>query len=369
MSRTAPSGTSISPPSVRTRVAAASARTRARHPIWYLIGRRLVALVFLCLGVTLIAFVLTHLVPGDPAEANLGQRAGSDPVAVQVFREHYGLDKPLPVQYVVYLSNLVHGDMGESEQSRRPVRTDLAEYIPATAELALTSIVLSAALGVSLGVIAALQRNRLTDQILRVVSLGGMSTPQFWLALIALYVFFFQLAWLPGSGRLDPGVPLPPHITGMFTVDALLAGRLDVFGNALEHLILPACVLAAFNMGLFTRFTRSAVLEVLGNDYVRTARAKGISELRVIVGHVLRAASPPVITVIGLAFGNVMTGTVLVENIFSWPGIGQYSFRSATTLDLPAIVGVMLFVALVYILANLTVDILYGVIDPRVRVS
>src|SRR5690242_5268146 len=199
-------------------------RARARHPLQFFIAKRLVALVFLGLGVTLIAFVLTHLVPGDPAEANLGQRAGSDPVAVQVFREHYGLDKPLPVQYVVYLSNLVHGDMGESEQSRRPVRTDLAEYIPATAELALTSIVLSAVLGVSLGVIAALQRNRFTDQVLRVVSLGGMSTPSFWLALIALYVFFFQLAWLPGSGRLDPGVPVQARLTGMVTVDSLLAG-------------------------------------------------------------------------------------------------------------------------------------------------
>jgi peptide/nickel transport system permease protein len=345
------------------------ARARAGHPLLFFVGQRLIALIFLGLGVTLIAFVLTHLVPGDPAEANLGQRAGSDPVAVQVFRERYGLDKPLPVQYVVYLTNLVHGDMGESEQSRRPVRADLAEYVPATAELALTSIVLSAVFGVGLGVLAALHRDRLADQVLRVVSLGGMSMPSFWLALVALYVFFYQLSWVPGSGRLDPGVAIPPHITGMFTIDSLLSGQFAVLGNALQHLILPACVLAAFNMGLFTRFTRSAVLEVIQNDYVRTARAKGLTEAAVVFGHVLRAASPPVITVIGLAFGNVMTGTVLVENIFSWPGIGQYSFRSATTLDLPAIVGVMLFVALVYILANLVVDVLYGVIDPRVRLA
>jgi len=343
-------------------------RARARHPLEFFVAKRLVALVFLGLGVTLIAFVLTHLVPGDPAEANLGQRAGSDPVAVQVFREHYGLDKPLPEQYVVYLSNLVHGDMGESEQSRRPVRADLGEYIPATAELALTSIVLSGILGVALGVLAALRRNQLTDQVLRIVSLGGVSVPSFWLALVALYVFFYELSWVPGSGRLDPGI-VPPHITGMITVDALLSGQLDIFENALQHLILPACVLAVTNMGLFIRFTRSAVLEVLENDYVRTARAKGLSERAVVIGHVLRAASPPVITVVGLAFGNVMTGTVLVENIFAWPGIGQYSFRSATTLDLPAIVGVMLFVALVYILTNLVVDVLYGVIDPRVRLA
>jgi peptide/nickel transport system permease protein len=345
------------------------ARLRAAHPLVFFVGRRLVALVLLALGVTLVAFVLTHLVPGDPAEANLGQRAGSDPVAVQVFRERYGLDKPLPVQYVVYLGNLLRGDMGESEQSRRPVRDDLGEYIPATAELALTSIVLSGVLGVGLGVLAALKRNSITDQVLRVVSLGGMSMPSFWLALVALYVFFYQLSWVPGSGRLDPGVPRPPSITGLYTMDALLSGRMDILNNAVMHLILPSCVLAAFNMGLFTRFTRSAVLEVLENDYVRTARAKGLSEASVVFGHVLRAASPPVITVVGLAFGNVMTGTVLVENIFSWPGIGRYSFRSATTLDLPSIVGVMLFVALVYILANMLVDVLYGVIDPRVRLS
>jgi peptide/nickel transport system permease protein len=350
-------------------VAQVVAGLRIRYPLGFFVGRRLVALVLLGLGVSMVAFILTHLVPGDPAEANLGQRAGSDPVAVQIFRERYGLDKPLPIQYVVYLGKLLQGDMGESEQSRRPVRDDLGEYIPATAELALTAMVLSVVLGVGLGVLAALKRNTLTDQVLRVVSLGGMSMPSFWLALVALYVFFYQLSLVPGSGRLDPGLPRPPSITGLYTLDALLSGHTDILSNALMHLILPSCVLAAFNMGLFTRFTRSAVLEVLENDYVRTARAKGLPERAVVFGHVLRAASPPVITVIGLAFGNVMTGTVLVENIFSWPGIGRYSFRSATTLDLPSIVGVMLFVALVYILANMVVDILYGVIDPRVRLS
>src|SRR5579859_5375095 len=248
MLTTAPSGISTSPRSARLSLRAALARTRTRHSIWYLIGQRLVAPVFLALGVTLIAFVLTHLVPEDPAEANLGQRAGSDPVAVQVFREHYGLDKPLPIQYVVYLSNLVHGDMGESEQSRRPVRADLGEYIPATAELALTSIVLSGVLGVGLGILAALRRNGLTDQVLRVVSLAGMSMPSFWLALVALYVFFYQLELVPGSGRLDPGIPTPPHFSGLFVLDALLSGQMDVLGNALQHLILPACVLAAFNL-------------------------------------------------------------------------------------------------------------------------
>ena len=315
------------------------------------------------------AFVLTELVPGDPAAANLGQRAIGDPAAVQAFREKYGLDKPLPVQYALYLEHLARGDLGQSEQSHRPVLADLQEFGPATAELAITSMVIAFLLGISLGVLAAVRRNKLTDQVLRVVSLGGISMPVFWLALVAIYVFFFKLGWLPGSGRLDPGVLPPPHATGLYTIDALIAGDGDVFANALQHLILPACVLAAYNVGLLTRFTRSAVLEVINNDYIHAARAKGLPERSVVLRHVLRAALPPIITVGGLAFANVMTGTVLVEKIFAWPGIGNYAFLSATTLDLPAIMGVSLFVAIVYIVVNFTVDILYGVVDPRIRVA
>ena len=345
------------------------ASLRSRRPLLFFVGRRLVALIFLAIGITLVAFILTQLVPGDPAEANLGQRAGSDPTAVRAFREHYGLDKPLPAQYGLYLLHLTQGDMGQSQQSHRPVRNDLGEYIPATAELAVTSMLIALVLGIALGVLAAVRRNRLTDQILRVVSLGGISMPTFWLALVGLYVFFYKLSWVPGSGRLDPGILPPNHVTGLYTVDALLAGQPDVAVNAAQHLILPALVLGAYSVGLLTRFTRSAVLEVIDNDFVRAARAKGMPERTVILRHVLRAALPPVVTVAGLVFANVMTGTVLVENIFAWPGIGQYAYRSATTLDLPAIMGVTLFVAVVYVLVNLTVDVLHGVIDPRVRVT
>jgi peptide/nickel transport system permease protein len=308
-------------------------------------------------------------VPGDPAAANLGQRAIDDPVAVQAFREHYGLDKPLPQQYGTYLWRLVHGDLGESQQTHSPVRHDLGEFIPATAELAVLSILVAIVVGISLGVIAAVKRNRLTDHVLRVVSLGGVSMPTFWIALVALYVFFFRLAWLPGTGRLDPVVTPPPHHTGLYTIDAAISGQWATARDAFGHLILPALVLAAYNVGLLTRYTRSAVLEVLSNDYVRSARAKGMTERIVIVRHVLRAALPSVVTVVGLAFANVMTGAVLVENIFSWPGIGQYAYHSATTLDLPAIMGVSLFVAVVYIVVNFLVDVLYGVIDPRIRIA
>jgi peptide/nickel transport system permease protein len=338
-------------------------------PLVRFIARRTGALVVLSIGITFIAFALTQLVPGDPIRANLGQIAQSDPQVVAAFRHHYGLDKPLPVQYLKYLENLLHGDLGESEQTHDAVRHDLAQFIPATAELALTSMVIAVIVGVGLGVLAAVRRNRPTDHLLRLVSLGGISVPTFWLALICLYVFFFKLNWVPGGGRLDPGVLEPPHVTGFYTFDALVAGQWSTLWDAMRHLVLPSFVLALFNVGLLTRYTRSAVLEVIEEEYVQAARAKGLPERVVVLRHVLRAAMTSLVTVIGLAFANVMTGSVLVENIFAWPGIGQYAYHSATALDLPAIMGVSLFVAIVYIAINLIVDLLYGIIDPRIRVA
>ena len=344
-------------------------RERSSRPFLRFVLRRLGALVLLGIGITIVAFLLTSVVPGDPAAANLGQQAINDPAAVQAFNQHYGLDKPLPEQYGIYLWRLVHGDLGQSEQNHDAVTHDLSQAIPATAELAFFSILVAVIVGVSLGVLAAVRRNKLTDHVLRVVSLGGVSMPTFWIALVGLYVFFFRLNWLPGTGRLDAIVLPPPHHTGLYTVDALLAGQWATFGNAFRHLILPGCVLAAYNIGLLTRYTRSAVLEVISNDYVRSARAKGLPGRIVVPRHVLRAALPGIVTVIGLAFANVMTGSVLVENIFSWPGIGQYAYHSAITLDLPAIMGVSLFVAVVYIVVNFLVDVLYGAIDARLRVQ
>ena len=331
--------------------------------------RRAAALVLLGIGITLVAFALTQLVPSDPVAANLGEQAAADPAAVQAFKERYGLDEPVPLQYWRYLTNLLQGDLGESLQDHEPVRENLARYIPATAELAVLSTLVAVLVGVAFGVVAAVRRNRLTDHLLRVFSLAGISMPTFWIALVALYVFFFRLGWFPGGDRLDPGVLAPPHRTGLYTVDALLAGEWSTAWNAVHHLVLPALVLAAYNVGLLTRYTRTAVLEVIENDFVRAARAKGLPERTVLLRHVLRAALPSVVTVIGLVFANVLTGTVLVETIFAWPGIGQYAYRSAVTLDLPAIMGVSLFVAVVYISVNFVVDVLYGVIDPRIRVT
>jgi peptide/nickel transport system permease protein len=331
--------------------------------------RRVLAGLLLCLGVTLVSFLLTQAVPGDPVTANLGQRAAEDPAAVAAFRAANGLDQPLPQQYLTYLGNLLTGDFGQSQQTRNPVATDLGEKVPATMELALAAIVIAIVLGVGFGIVAALYRDRWPDQVLRVLSLTGVSVPTFWLALIAYYWISFKADLLPAGGRLSPGAQAPEHVTGLYTVDALLAGSWSTFTDAVLHLVLPALVLASFTVGVLLRFTRAAVLEVLGDEYVRAARAKGMPELTVVRRHVLRPALVSVVTVTGVAFAGLLSGTVLVEQIFSWRGLGAYAYTSALALDLPAIMGVSVVVAVIYVLLNLVVDLLYGVIDPRLRQS
>jgi peptide/nickel transport system permease protein len=359
---TAPTAIAQSPTRARRRLRPSSSFLR------FLI-RRLLALVLLTIGITLVVFVLTQLVPSNAATANLGEQAAGDPEAVAAFEQKYGLDKPLPVRYAIYLGHVLRGDLGESALTRESVTHDLGTFIPATAELAIFSVILAATFGISFGVYAAMRRNRPADHALRVASLAGISMPTFWIGLVALYVGFYRLGWFPGSDRLDPGTLPPPHVTGLYTVDALLAGDWSLALEALHHIALPALVLAAFNVSLLTRYTRSAVLEVVGHDYVRAGRAKGLPERTVVRSYILRGALPSVVTVLGLVFANVLTGAVLVEKIFSWPGIGQYAYNAALALDVPAIAGVSIFVAVVYITTNFVVDVLYGVIDPRIRVT
>lgn len=319
------------------------------------------------LGVTLVTFTLTRTVPGDPVQAALGERAASDPAIVAAFREAQGLDKPAVVQYLLYLRHLVGGDLGTSIQTHSAVRADLGVAFPATAELALLVIVVSIVLGIGLGLLAALRRGRFIDQLVRVFSLVGISVPTFWLALGVYFLFFYRLHWAPGAGRLDPATPPPPHLTGMYTVDAALAGQWDVFGAAVAHLVLPGLVLTLYTIGLLVRFARTAVLDVLGQDYVMAARAKGLSGRRVVFGYVLRGSLLPILTVVGLAFGSLLSGTVLTEQVFGWGGLGQYAYKASTSLDLPAIMGVGLIVGAVYITTNFVIDVVYGLVDPRVR--
>jgi peptide/nickel transport system permease protein len=337
--------------------------------LWRFLLKRLGAAVLLAFGVIVVTFALTALLPGDPATAQLGDRASADPAIVEAYKKAHGLDKPLYAQFFVYLGNLLHGDLGQSLQSHRAVTTDLAQFGPASAELALAATLIALIFGVGLGIVASLRPDKPLDQALRLLSLGGVSIPIFWLSLVAMFLFSTQLHLLPSSGRLNPGDTPPPTITGMYTVDAALGGYWGTFSVALGHLILPAIVLSLPMVGLLLRFTRSSMLEVLGNDYVRSAYAKGLPSHTIIGRHVLRAALVPIITVLGTAFASLLAGTVLVEQIFAWPGIGEYAFRSASNLDLPGIVGVTLFVAVIFIAVNLVVDVLYGFIDPRIRTS
>jgi peptide/nickel transport system permease protein len=325
--------------------------------------------VLLVLGVTIVTFILTNLVPGDPVAAALGQRAAEDPATVAQFRAQYGLDQPLVVQYFTYLGNLLHGDLGESQVTHRPVLTDLVSAVPATLEIAVAAIILSIIIGVVFGMLAAYHRGKVTDHVLRVVSLAGLSVPTFWLALVLYYVFFFKLGIAPGSGRLSPIYAPPPTVTGLYTIDALLAGQWTVFLDAAAHLFLPVLVLTLYTVGLLTRFVRTSVLEILDMDYVRAAKAKGLPSRTVVINYVLRGASIPVLTIVGLAFGSLLSGTVLVESVFAWPGLGTYAFKAASNLDLFGVMGVGLVVGVIYLATNLIVDLLYGLIDPRVRLG
>ncbi len=336
-------------------------------PIYRYILRRVLLTIPLLFGVTLIAFVISHAVPADPVTANLGQKAMSDPEIVAAFRAEWGLDRPVHEQYLIYLGNLLQGDLGRSIKSRRPVLEDLRAFLPATIELATASVFLGMVMGVAFGLVSALRRNTWLDHGVRVLSLLGVSVPVFWLALLALFVFYARLGWTAGPGRIDVGLTPPPRVTGLLTVDAVLAGDGAVLRNVLAHLLLPALVLASYTTGLIARITRSAMLEVLGQDYIRTARAKGLSPTTVALRHALRNALLPVITVIGFSYGNLLAGTVLTESIFAWPGIGQYAYRASTSLDFPAIMGVSMLIALIFILTNLVVDVLYFILDPRLR--
>jgi peptide/nickel transport system permease protein len=286
-----------------------------------------------------------------------------------MYMKRWGLDRPLPEQFVVYLANVLRGDLGESFTTRRPVLRDLRQFLPATIELSMAAILVSVVFGVPLGVAAAVYRNRAVDHVARVVSLVGSASPIFWTGLVALYVFYYLLELTPGPGRLDSHLTSPPGATGFLLVDSLLAGQWELFASALQHLVLPAFVLGGFVMGIVARITRSALLEVLDTDYVRTARAKGLSEAFVVGFHALRNALIPVVTITGLNFAGVLSGAVLTETVFAWPGIGRYAVTASTRLDYPAILGVTMLTAVIYIVVNLAVDVLYGVLDPRIRVQ
>jgi peptide/nickel transport system permease protein len=338
-------------------------------PLHLYIARRVLFAIPLIIGITLVAFIIANAIPSDPVSANLPEKSQNDPEIVAAFRRVWGLDKSLPEQYFTYLGNMLQGNLGRSIKTKRPVIQDIQQFLPATIELATTSIIAGLILGVGMGIVSAVWRGKFVDYATRTVALIGVSFPVFVLALLALSIFHAQLGWVAGPGRLDVRITKPSVVTGLLLVDSIIAGRADILGNAVSHLILPSLVLGIYSSGLISRITRSSMLEVLGAEYVRTARAKGLSERSVIMKHAFANALIPVVTVIGLSFGNLLSGAVLTETIFSWPGIGRYAFQASTSQDFPAIMGISMLIAFIYVGVNFVVDILYFFLDPRIRLA
>ena len=331
-------------------------------PLTYII-RRVLLVIPIVLGVLSITFLISHIVPGDAAQLMAGPRA--TPEIIERIRRESGLDRPLYVQFGMYVAELFKGNLGKSILTRRPVLADIVDYFPATFELTTVAMLFTVIAGIPLGIISAVHKDRILDQLSRLGSVIGVSMPIFWLGLLLMLFFYVRLGILPGPGRIT-GEP-PSHITGLFILDSVLAGNWRALGDSLSHLVMPAFVLGYAVLARVVRMMRSSMLDVFSQDYIQTARAKGLRELGVIRKHALRNALIPTLTVIGLSYGELLGGAVATELIFAWPGMAHYVVGSMRTLDFPAVMGVTLVIALVYILVNLLVDISYAFIDPRIR--
>jgi peptide/nickel transport system permease protein len=331
-------------------------------PVARIVGT--VALTFL--GLLLVTFLIGRVVPIDPVLTAVGDRAPAE-VYERVKRE-LGLDLPLWQQFWIYLRQVLAGNFGRSVLTSNPVLDDIRRVFPATLELATVATLIGVTLGIPMGVVAAVGRGRLVDQVIRVVSLVGYSVPVFWLGLMGLLLFYARLGWVAGPGRLDVAYDdLIPTVTGVILLDSAWAGEWEVFGNALSHVMLPASILGYFSLAYVARMTRSFMLAELGQEYVTTARIKGLSERRVVWRHALGNVMVPLITVIALAYANLLEGSVLTETVFAWPGLGQYITSSLLNADMNAVLGGTIVVGTVFIGLNLLSDLLYRLVDPRAR--
>ncbi len=317
------------------------------------------------IGITTLAFFLIRMIPGDPIELMVGER-GIDPERHALMRAQLGLDQPLILQYFDYIGDVLTGHLGTSIVTKQPVLTEFLTLFPATVELSLTAMIFAVAIGLPAGIVAALRRGTALDHGVMGVALTGYSMPIFWWGLLMILLFSVTLGWTPVSGRIDVVYYFEP-VTGFMLIDSLLADADGAFRSALRHLILPAIVLGTIPLAVIARMTRSAMLEVLGEDYIRTARAKGLMPFRVVCVHALRNALIPVVTVIGLQVGLLLAGAILTETIFSWPGVGKWLVESIQRRDYPVLQGGILLVACLIILVNLAVDLTYGLINPRIR--
>ncbi len=316
------------------------------------------------IGVTLLTFSISHIIPGDPVRATLGPYPSAE--AVEQLKKKWGMDRPVYIQYLRYMKNLVKGDLGTSFQSSRDVKEDLKQYFPATFELTIFSLIFALLLGIPLGIIAATKRDRWIDHGTRVFSLIGVSMPIFWLGLILLLLLYLKIGIFPPGGRLSSSLSPPRDVTGFYLLDSLLTGNWKLFWDCLWHILMPAFCLSFANVGVISRMTRSSMLDVLSQDFIRTAEAKGLPQKLVIYKHALKNAMIPVITVVGVMFGRLIAGAVLTETIFSWPGLGLYTVQSILYLDFQPIMGFTILVSFFYVAVNLVTDILYGLFDPRV---
>ncbi|MFL5761066.1 MAG: ABC transporter permease [Thermomicrobiales bacterium] len=329
-----------------------------------LIIRRMFFLVFVLFGLSLITFALSHLVPADPARMIAGPRASRS--SVEKVREEYGLNDPVWRQYVDYVDGVFHLDFGQSFTSRKPVKDDLKRYLPATIELGLYAFILSTIVGIPLGVASAVRRDSLVDHISRFVSITGLALPIFWLALMLQFFFYGKLGWFPDGQRLPTNMDPPRQITSLYVVDSILTANWTTLWASIQHLVLPVFVLTYSSLAVVTRMVRGSMIEVLNQDYIRTARSKGLRQNTIVVKHALKNALLPTVTSLGLQVGLLFSGTFLVETVFSWPGIGRYTIQAVQQIDYNAIMATTLVVAVIFVLGNLVVDILYLFLDPRI---
>ena len=332
------------------------------------LGKRLITVIPTLIGVVIVTFLLTRALPGDPAAYFAGPAATKE--AVEQVRVSLGLDKPLPIQFVRYVNDLVHGNLGNSLSTGRPVVTEIASRLPASAELTLLGLILSMVIAVPLGILAAVKQGSWIDHTCRVVATAGVSLPVFFTGLLLVYVFYYILGWSPAPiGRLDAFSSAPPNITGFYTIDTLLTGNFETFRASLSRLILPAFTLGIFSLAPIARMTRASMLAVLASEFVRTARASGLDNRTVIITYAFRNAMLPVVTTLGMVFSFLLGANVLVEKVFAWPGIGSYAVEALLQSDFAPVQGFVLTMAVMYVALNLLIDILYGVIDPRVRLE
>lgn len=328
--------------------------------------KRILMLIPVLIGVSIIVFLIMRVFSPDPAPIVLGQHATQQ--ATEAWRQANGLNDPIYLQYIHYLQGALTGDLGTSYYTKTPVTKEILTRFPATIELAIVAIVLASIFGILIGVISAVKKNSIFDNAGMLLALIGVSMPIFWLGILLIIFFSGFLHWLPSNGRIDPLLQ-PLHITGLYLVDSLMTINMNAFKDALRHIILPASALAMYSMAIITRMTRSSMLDTLQQDYIRTARAKGVSEGRVIVRHALRNGLIPIITVIGLQLGSLLGGAVLTETVFSWPGIGAYTVACILKSDFPVVQGVVLLVAAIFVMVNLLVDVIYAFLDPRIKYS